>query len=119
MSGLIRVVRVTVDGEIEVRQVENDAGSLHDLIGGYMEVIYCKGLTSDPMNSVIGLVDEDGWRQPRPVNPWSYIFYRSLIAGPIVLVRAAPDGDFVSLTDRDISDIQATVGPFSLTTIEP
>lgn len=118
MSVPIRVIRLTVDGDVEVRTVENSGPALHDLLGGYMEVIYVTDLTADPMNGIIGLVDENGWQTPRPTNPWSPIFYRTVIAGPILLVRAAPDGEFVSLTDSDIERIWAKVGYVTMLTIE-
>lgn len=104
----MRAVKLSAQGDARVIDVANTAQALHDALGGYLEVFYT-GLTTDPMNSVIGLCDEDGWRtQPTP-NIWSpYLTDHSrVVAGTILLVRAAPNGEFVDLTDDDIAEINA------------
>ena len=116
---MMRSVLLQADGRI---RVVGHAGRVEDyqaMLNGYMEVFYTT-LTTDPMNSVIGLCDEDGWRNQPIVNPFSLLITANhgTIAGPIVLVRAAPDGDFVSLTDSDMADIQAILNRVIIITQE-
>jgi len=104
----MRAVLLPARGNATVIELDGSVAAYHAAIGGYMEVFHTR-VTRDPMDSVIGLCDEDGWRGTPIANVWSpYVSNRAhTIAGNILLVRAAPDGDFVSLTDDDIADINA------------
>lgn len=107
----IRALRLNADGTADVLTLDNySSRSFHDAIGGYMDVIYLRGLTTDPMASVIGLVDEDGWRNQPQSNYWSFMVYHQPVAGPIVIVRAEPGGDFIGLTDDDMQTLRGILG---------
>jgi len=80
--------------------VANSATELHDLLGGYLEVVRLPH--QNAFDGLIGLVDEDG---TRPDKQLSYNFPATMLAnvqivGPMLIVRAL-NADFVSLTDRD------------------
>lgn len=106
----IRIVKITAEGTVTVPNVDNSAQALHDQLGGFLEVFYSPTLTTDPMDGIIGLCDEDGLRtQPFP-NFYSLALYHKAIAGTILLVRARPDGEFTSLMDDDLTRIWQALG---------
>jgi len=110
MSDTLRVAHVAAQGDVRIVVIENSVDELHKLVGGYFEVFRVRDLTTDPMRSVIGLCDEDGWRvtpeHTPTANIWSPFLYDGVIAGDIVLVRAEPHGDFISLRDSDITTLR-------------
>jgi len=105
----IRVLHLPCEGAPRGLHVANTAQALGKLIGGYLEVFQIPGITRDPMNDPIGLCDADGYVKdpPRDENVYGMILTHSPIAGDIVIVRADPEGDFVSLTDDDIRRLRA------------
>lgn len=108
----IRAVWVRASGNVNVVNVENTGPALGQMVGGFLEVFYVPNLTTDPMDSVVGLCDEEGWTKDNPVhNPYSMLLHaRGMLAGDVLLVRARVDGEFTDLTVQDLRDIQALLG---------
>ena len=84
----IRVVHVTVDGVVEVKEIDGSIESLQALVGGYIEHV--------PGCSVGALVNEEGIILDLPQNP-----YFPEVFGDVVLIKEAAYGEdaFGSLTE--------------------
>jgi ribonuclease BN (tRNA processing enzyme) len=98
----IRIVTLRASGEHSVDVIPNVLASFQRIIGGYLEVFVIPHLTTDPLNGIIGLADEEGWlKDDARLNVFSPWLYRR-IAGTVILTRAEPGGDFIDLTDEDL-----------------
>lgn len=87
------------EGTLAFLRVENAAAPLHDLLGGYLEVVRLPG--QNAFDGLIGLADEDGLAKPDyRVNFMASTLARRTIVGPFLVVRAK-GSDFVDLTGND------------------
>jgi hypothetical protein len=87
-------------GSLSFHSVENSARALHDLLGGFMEVVYLP--YDNPFDGLIALVDDNGVAKGLPLNPYAFALVDKVIVGPMLIVRALRE-DFVSITQQDIS----------------
>lgn len=86
-------------GTLAFHSVEDTSQTLHDLLGGYLEVVRLP--EQNAFDGLVGLADEDGLaKSDYRVNYMASTLARRSIVGPMLVVRAK-GSDFVSLTGSD------------------
>lgn len=78
----------------EVKEIENNLETLQQLVGGYIEVVPYK-------DNIVIICDEEGKLKGKEIN---ISFSYDVIAGNCLFV-GTNEGDFTSLTDKQIEEI--------------
>src|SRR5262245_31703852 len=84
----IRVLLLRPQGGTQVLSIDNQSPiAMHALLGGYMEVFPLPAHLA--RRNLIGLADEDGYRNQQPYNAYSPLLGRQIV-GPVVVLRSEP-----------------------------
>jgi hypothetical protein len=95
---MIRVCLLPAFGGVAFPEVADDGPALHNLLGGFMEVIRLPGVFTS--RGLVGLVDEEGALKDLEPNMYSDFLGRPL-AGPVIIVKSEPP-EMVSLSDDEV-----------------
>lgn len=88
--------------KIEELEVENTLESLQSLVNGYIECV-----PTDISDKLFMIVNEEGKLLGLEPN---LRYYNDIIVGNIVFVRVSNNGDFKSISDKQIADIKKYFG---------
>ena len=104
----ITVVVFTVDGESEVKEIDDNLRVMQELVGGgYIEAVYYGGYTL--------WCNEDGISKGFPLN--RYVGPHAIL-GTFFISKDDDEGDMVSLTSEDVEKVKRLFAKDALRSID-
>src|SRR5262245_20977083 len=89
----IRILHVPVGAPPRVLAIDPNLGTLQRLVGGLIDCVTVA-------DQIVIVANEEAAFQDLPANTAGFL-------GPFLFVRSNPEGDFISLTDRDLARAKA------------
>lgn len=100
MEKEIYVAVKKVDEALDTKEIDNSLEACQEIVGGYIEMV---AVNDDGLYLVC---DEEGKLKGKDVN---FAFNSDLIVGDVFFVRVDEDGDFASITDKDLLEIDGLI----------